>query len=101
MILKLENACADYTYHVKHLVLRSVIKLLVWVYHIYMKTSIATNGKEVAIFETPSGVKGYVDTSIPQEANDGLIAKLEADLGLNTSSSQSDNSSHRPRQSTD
>jgi len=66
-------------------------------YHACMKTCIAPNGNEVAIFETPSGVKGCVDTSIPQEALDGLQAKLEEKLGLGASAPRLGQPAHPSR----
>jgi len=86
--------------HVKSLLLRHVLRVLVWVYHVCMKTLTAPNGKEVAVFETPSGVKGFVDTSIPQEALDQLQAKLEEKLGLRSSSPQS-SPAHQSRPAAD
>ena len=83
--------------HVKNLILRLLLRVLVWVYHVCMKTFTAPNGKEVAAFETPSGVKGFVDTSIPQEALDGLKAKLEKKLGLGSSSPPSAHPTHQSR----
>lgn len=86
--------------HVKTRMLKLVLRVMVWVYHVLMKTVTAPNGKEVAVFETPSGVKGYIDTSIPQEALDGLKAKLEKKLGLSPSP-QSGKSPRSSRHSTD
>lgn len=48
-----------------------------------MRTFIySQNGKEVAKFVTPTGVNGYVDTSIPDEALQGLMEKLKSKLGI-------------------
>ncbi|HEY8094776.1 MAG TPA: hypothetical protein VIE65_01585 [Methylobacter sp.] len=73
---------------IKLLALQNLLRLLLWVYHVYMKTITAPNGREIAIFTTPSGVTGYIDTSIPMEAIQGLRAKLEAKLGIVPGSSQ-------------
>ena len=45
-------------------------------YNALMKIFTAQNGEKVAKFVTPSGVTGYVDTSIPMEALEGLKKKL-------------------------
>lgn len=45
-----------------------------------MKVFIAQNGQEVAKFVTATGITGYVDTSIPLEALEGLKKKLEAKI---------------------
>jgi len=47
-----------------------------------MEKFIATNGREVAKIVTTSGVTGYIDTSIPREALEGMCDLLLRDLDL-------------------
>lgn len=56
--------------------LNQLFSVLSRAYNAFMKKFIAQNGQEVAKFVTPSGVTGYVDTSIPMEALVGLRDKL-------------------------
>ena len=59
-----------------------LIRFLVRVYHKPMEKFTAQNGREVAKVVTPSGVTGYVDTSIPLGALEGMRDALLSDLGM-------------------
>jgi hypothetical protein len=47
-------------------------------YHLVMRKILRSGDMEVEVFTTPSGVTGYVDTSLSADLINALIEKLEA-----------------------